>query len=73
MTEKSVLADAVQLSFGRRGEKAAEAIEAKPESPSGVNGASRESYDCSAATRHGLCRSWSARADERLGVLEDGF
>jgi hypothetical protein len=47
VTEKSLLADAVQLSLGRRGQKAITAIQANPESQSGSDGAGGQSYHSS--------------------------
>jgi hypothetical protein len=73
VTEKSVLADAIQLPLGRRCEKAITGIQAKPKSRSGINGVGGQSYDCSAKGSHHLRRPWAERAQEGLGELKNEF
>jgi len=71
VTEKSVLADALQLSLGRRWEEAATFTEAQCTSTSRIDGTGGESYDCSAKAGYYLRRSESACAEKRLGELEN--
>jgi hypothetical protein len=71
VTEKSVLADALQLSLGRRWEKAATFTEAQSASTSRIDGTGEESYDCSTKASYYLRRSESAHTEKRLGELEN--
>ena len=71
MTEKSVLADALQLSLRRCWEEAAAFTEAQSASKSRTDGIGRESYDCSAKASYYLRRSESAYAEKRLSELEN--
>jgi hypothetical protein len=71
VTEKSVLADALQLSLGRCREEAATFTEAQSASTPRIDGTGRESYDCSAKASYYLRRSESAFTSKRLCKLEN--
>ena len=71
MTEKSVLADALQFPLGRCREEAAAFTKAPSTSTSGNDGTGGESYDSSAKASYYLRRSESAHTEKRLGELEN--
>jgi hypothetical protein len=68
VTEKSVLADALQLPLGRCREEAAAFTEAPSASTSRNDGTGGESYDCSTKASYYLRRS---HTEKRLGELEN--
>ena len=71
MTEKSLLADALQLSLGRCREEAATFTEAQSASTSRIGGTGGESYDCSTKASYYLRRSESTYTEKGLGELEN--
>jgi hypothetical protein len=71
VTEKSVLADALQLPLGRCREEAATFTEAPSASTSRNDGTGGKSYDSSAKASYYLRRSESANTEKRLSELEN--
>lgn len=73
MTWKSILTDAVQISVGRRSQKANTVVQANPESTSRCDGAGGWSHHSSSEASQQPCKARIARAEEKLGELKNGL